>query len=205
MTNRHEEGGRLSKKIMILNGSPNETGNTMTLVGSVADAAREAGAAVEIVDAARLACKVPGCMACMGCRESDEFCCVFDDEARDVIARVPSQDVLVLATPVYFMGFTAQLKRVVDRMFSLFKYDEEGGRRFAPGLTETSFALIATAGGGEDDGLDLVMKNAEAIGRFAGQDVRSLLVPSAHSEHGVVADNAELRERAGDFGRDLAK
>lgn len=195
----------MSKRIMILNGSPREKGYTMTLVGWVANAAREAGAEVEIVDAARLKCEVPGCIACMGCRTSDEFRCVVDDEASDVIARIPSQDVVVLATPVYFMGFSAQIKRVIDRMFSLFKYDDEKGRSYAPGLRETTFALIATAGGGESDGLDLVMKNAEAITRFVGSSVRSLLVPDAHSEHGVQPDNAELRERAGDFGRDLAK
>lgn len=195
----------MGKKIMILNGSPNEKGRTMTLVGWVADAAREAGGEVEIVDTTRLDCKVPGCTACMGCRKSDEFRCVFEDEASEVIARVPSVDVVVFATPVYFMGITAQLKRVIDRMFSLFKYSDEGGRRYAPGLRDTGLALIATAGGGEDNGLDLVRRNAEVIARFTGLGFRSLLVPNAHSEHGVNADNAELRERAGDFGRDLAK
>jgi multimeric flavodoxin WrbA len=195
----------LSKKIMILNGSPNETGNTMTLVGWVADAAREAGAEVEIVDATKLSCKVPGCIACMACRESDEYRCVHDDDASDVIARVPAADVVVFATPVYFMGISAQLKRVIDRMFSLFKYDDEKGRSYAPGLRETALALIATAGGGDDDGLDLVNQNVEIIARFTGLTFRSLLVPNAHTEHGVRAENAELRERAGDFGRDLAK
>jgi multimeric flavodoxin WrbA len=195
----------LGKKVMILNGSPRERGNTMTVVGWVADAAREAGAEVEIVDAAKLDCRVPGCIACMGCRESDEFRCVHDDEASDVIARVPSVDVVVLATPIYFMGFSAQVKRVIDRMFSLFKYDDEKGRSYAPGLRDTAIALIATAGGGEDDGLDLTLKNTELIARFVGTGVRSLLVPNADSEHGVGPGNAELRERAGDFGRDLAR
>jgi multimeric flavodoxin WrbA len=195
----------VGKRIMILNGSPNEAGNTMTLVRWVADAAREAGATVEIVDAANLDCMVPGCIACMGCRESEEFRCVHDDEASDVIARIPSADVVVFATPVYFMGISAQLKRVIDRMYSLFKYDEERGRRYAPGLRETELALIATAGGDEDDGLDLVNENVKIIARFTGLSLRSLLVPDADSEHGVRAENDELRERAGDFGRDLAK
>jgi multimeric flavodoxin WrbA len=195
----------VGKKIMILNGSPRENGYTMTLAGWVADAAGEAGADVEIIDTTRLDCKVPGCTACFGCRKSDEFRCVFDDEASDVIARVPSMDVVVFATPVYFMGISAQLKRVIDRMLSLFKYDEEGGRRYAPGLRETGLALIATAGGGDDDGLDLVNQNVEVIARFTGLSFRSLLVPFSHSEHGVHPENAELRERAGDFGRDLAK
>jgi multimeric flavodoxin WrbA len=198
-------GGLVGKKILILNGSPNENGRTMTLVRWVADAAREAGAHVEIVDTARLECKVPGCIACMGCRESDEYRCVFDDDARDVIARIPSQDVVAFATPVYFMGFPAQIKRVIDRMFSLFKYDDDRGRTYAPGLRETAFALIATAGGDEDDGLGLVLENAEAIASFMGSGLRRLLVPNARSERGVNAGNAELKERARDFGRDLAR
>lgn len=194
----------MGKKIMIVNGSPRDGGNTATLVSWVADDAREAGADVEIVDAARLDCKVPGCMACMGCHASEGFRCVVDDDATDVIARIPAQDVVVLATPVYFMGFSAQIKRVIDRMFSLFKFDDEKGTSYAPGLRETTFALIATAGGGEDDGLDLVLKNTEAIAGFASEGVRSLLVPFAHSEHGVVDTNRELRERARAFGRKLA-
>jgi multimeric flavodoxin WrbA len=131
--------------------------------------------------------------------------CVIEDDFAAVADKLRAADVVVFATPVYFMGISAQLKRVIDRMFSLFKYDDEKGRSYAPGLRETALALIATAGGGDDDGLDLVNQNVEIIARFTGLTFRSLLVPNAHTEHGVRAENAELRERAGDFGRDLAK
>ena len=44
----------MSKKIMILSGSPRKNGNTNTVVGWFIEGAREAGAEVELIDAASL-------------------------------------------------------------------------------------------------------------------------------------------------------
>ena len=51
----------MSKKIMIICGSPRKKGNTMTLVNWVKSGAEEAGAKVELVDAAHLKYKTNGC------------------------------------------------------------------------------------------------------------------------------------------------
>ena len=191
------------KKMMFICGSPNADGNTRTVVDWVAAGARDAGAAVEIVDAAGLDYGAIGCAACMRCRDSEEYRCAVDDGAAPVIARIPEQDVVVFATPVYFMGFSAQLKLLIDRMFSLAKV--KGGEYvFAPGLKDTKFAVIATAGGGLDDGLTLVKENMEAITGFFGAPARSFLVPNAHAEDGVRDSNAALMERARAFGAELS-
>jgi multimeric flavodoxin WrbA len=196
----------VGKRIMIVVGSPNEHGNTRTVVDWVAAGAREAGADVEIVDAARLRYEVYGCQACMACRESDAFRCAVDDEATDVIARIPEQDAVVLATPIYFWGLSAQIKHVVDRMFSLMKRGA-GGYELAPGLKDVRMAFIATAGGGEGWGLKLAEMNVKAVAEFVGggqRSFKSLLVPNAHSEQGVRESNAALKERARAFGVELA-
>lgn len=190
------------KKVMFLCGSPNARGNTMTVVGWVAEGARESGADVEIVDVAQLKFGASGCGACMKCRQSDEYRCSVDDDATPVIARMPEQDVIVFATPVYFMGFSAQLKLLVDRMFSLCKV-RDGEYRLAPGLRDTRFAIVATAGGGIDGGLKLVEANMEAITGFFGVPAGSFLVPYADGKSGVRPGNDELRERARAFGRAL--
>jgi multimeric flavodoxin WrbA len=197
----------VGKKVMFVVGSPNRHGNTRTVVDWAAAGAREAGADVEIVDAARLKYKVYGCQACMACRGAKEFRCAVDDEAADVIARMPEQDAVVLATPIYFWGLSAQLKHVIDRMFCLVKYDEKG-YRLAPGLETARLAFIATAGGGEEWGLRLAEETVKAIAGFVGAGApafRSLLVPNAHSEDGVRDSNTALRERAREFGRELAR
>ncbi len=196
----------MGKRIMMVVGSPNERGNTRTLVEWVAAGAREAGADVEIVDAARLHYKAYGCQACMACRESDAFRCAVKDEASDVIARMPEKDVVVLATPIYFWGLSAQTKHIVDRMFSLVKA-ASGAYELAPGLKSTRLAFIATAGGGADWGLKLAEETVKAIAGFRGggrSGFRSLLVPKAHSEQGVRESNTALRERARAFGEELA-
>jgi len=196
----------VGKKVMFVVGSPNQHGNTRTVVDWVAEGAREVGADVEIVDAARLRYEVHGCQACMACRGAKEFRCAVDDEAADVIARMPEQDAVVLATPIYFWGLSAQIKHVVDRMFCLVKYDENG-YRIAPGLETTRLAFIATAGGGSEWGLKLADENVKAISGFVGAGTsafRSLLVPNAHSEDGVRESNAALREKARALGRELA-
>lgn len=187
-------------------GSPNERGNTRTVVEWAAAGAREAGADVEIVDAARLSYKVYGCQACMACRGSSEFRCAVDDEAADVIARMPGKDAVVLATPIYFWGLSAQLKHVVDRMFSLMK-PTANGYELAPGLADTRLAFIATSGGGDDWGIKLAEANIRAVAEFVGgggAGFASFLVPHAHSEQGVRESNTALKERARAFGKELA-
>ncbi|MBM3308542.1 MAG: flavodoxin family protein [Candidatus Eisenbacteria bacterium] len=196
----------MGRRIMMVVGSPNERGNTRTVVDWVAEGARQAGADVEIVDAARLRYEVYGCQACMACKGAKEFRCAVDDEATDVIARMPEQDAVVLATPIYFWGLSAQLKHVVDRMFCLVKSDERG-YRFAPGLEKARLAFVATAGGGSEWGLKLAEENVKAIAGFVGVGApafKSLLVPNAHSEEGVRESNTALREKARAFGRELA-
>jgi multimeric flavodoxin WrbA len=196
----------VGKRIMMVVGSPNEHGNTRTVVDWVAAGAREAGADVEIVDAARLRYEVYGCQACMACRGSDAFRCAVDDEAADVIARIPEQDVVVLATPIYFWGLSAQIKHVVDRMFCLMK-SSEGGYKLAPGLKDVRMAFIATSGGGDDGGIKLAEKSVKDVAEFVGgggKGFASLLVPNAHSEQGVRESNSALKEKARLFGKELA-
>ncbi len=113
----------MGKRIMVLAGSPRENGNTNTVAGWVAAAVKESGADVEVVDVSRLKSKNNGCIACMGCQKPEKFECTVDDEIKPVLARIPDMDVLVFATPTYFLGPTAQMKLVMDRMYSLIKFD----------------------------------------------------------------------------------
>ena len=146
----------MGKKILIVTGSPRKQGNTNTIAGWVADAAREAGAEVRLVNAATLKYKTGGCMACMGCQESEEYRCVIKDEASDIIASIPEYDVLVLASPVYFFSVTAQIKPFIDRMYCLTKFSDTS---IQTALDHTEFGLIADGAGDMGSGLDLVEKN----------------------------------------------
>jgi multimeric flavodoxin WrbA len=195
------EGAGMSKKIMIVCGSPNKRGNTNRVVEWVAGAAQEAGADVEIIDAAHLDYKTNGCIACMGCQKSDEYRCVIDDDATPIIARMPEADAVVLASPVYWHGPTAQFKLLGDRMFSLVKF---ATHPFTTALEGTTLAVIGTAAGPPEGGLELM----EQVFRLAAENLslpfESLLVPEAPRDPEELEGNAEIREKAAALGRKLA-
>ena len=193
----------MAKRILIVSGSPRKGGNTMTVVKWVADGASAAGAEVEIVDAARLNYKAPGCTSCMSCQNSEAYVCAVKDDAAELLARFPKYDVVVLATPVFFMGFSAQLKHIVDRMYSLVKIDHEK-HTVKHALNDVEFALIATAGGGEGSGLNLVKANIDAICGFLGKKPRKFCVPFAPFQSGELDLDGELRAKSEAFGAALA-
>ena len=193
----------MSKKVMIICGSPRKKGNTMTLVNWVKTGAEEAGAKVELVDAARLDYKTNGCIACYGCQKSDDFKCVIKDDAADILARMHEQEVIVFASPVYFMGVTAQLKLLFDRMFSLVKICSDG--TFKHCLQKPKFGLIATAGGDENSGLNLTIENIKAATEFYGKNLEVFSLPLAPMNPEDLLSNSALKEKTLNFGKKLVE
>jgi len=193
----------MSKKIMIICGSPRKKGNTMTLVNWVKTGAEEAGAKVELVDAAHLDYKTNGCIACYGCQQSDEYKCVIKDAAAEILARMPQQDVIIFATPVYFMGVSAQLKLMLDRMFSLVKIYPDGS--FKHCLQKPKFGFIVTAGGDENSGLNLTIDNIKSATDFFGKTLEVFSLPLAPMNPEDLLSNSALKEKTLNFGKKLVE
>lgn len=101
----------MSKKILILSGSPRKGGNSDLLCDEFMRGAAESGNDVEKI---RIAEKNIGyCKACYACKK-DGICAVKDDMA-EILEKMHSAEVIVLASPVYFYSIDAQLKAVIDR------------------------------------------------------------------------------------------
>jgi multimeric flavodoxin WrbA len=134
----------MKKMILILNGSPKAGGNTEMLIGWISEAAKKAGSEVGIVRISSLKFKACGCTSCRMCQDSDKYECAINDDARPVLAKMTEADVIVMATPLYFFSASAQLKAMVDRMFSLYKWDNETDAFTSP-LKGKTLALVASA------------------------------------------------------------
>ena len=191
----------MGRKIAIICGSPRKKGNTNRVVGWVAEAAREAGAEVEIIDAPRLSYKTLGCTGCMACQQSEEYRCVIDDDASPILARLPESDIVVLASPVYWFGPTAQLKVFADRMFSLIKFVDD--EPVTP-LAGKTLGVIATAGGEREHGLGLLEQTYQIAAGLMGLPFESLLVPHAPMRLEQPDEVAAIQKQAEAFGRKLA-
>ena len=102
----------MSKKVLILSGSPRKGGNSDILCDEFARGAIESGNTVEKIRVAEK--KIGYCHACYFCRDHGGECAIKDDMA-EVLQKMIDADVIVLASPVYFYSIDAQLKAVIDR------------------------------------------------------------------------------------------
>ncbi len=102
----------MSKKVLILSGSPRKGGNSDLLCDEFMHGAQESGNVVEKIRVTEKS--VSPCKACYYCKKSGGQC-VMKDDMGEILQKMIDADVLVLASPVYFYSIDAQLKAVIDR------------------------------------------------------------------------------------------
>lgn len=108
----------MSKRVLVLNGSPTAGGNTETLSRELMKGAREAGHTAVMLKVTDLK------IAPYKGREQEP------DDMEKVMAELDQADVVVWASPLYWMQFTGQLKVVMDRM-SFQREDNFAGKETA--------------------------------------------------------------------------
>ncbi|MBR2169000.1 MAG: flavodoxin family protein [Alistipes sp.] len=102
----------MTKRVLILSGSPRKGGNSDSLCEQFAKGAQEAGHKVEKIWIQGK--KIAPCLACYYCKDHNGECAIRDD-MKEVLDKMMAADVLVLSSPVYFYSISAQLKSVIDR------------------------------------------------------------------------------------------
>ena len=98
--------------ILILTGSPRRGGNTDLLAEAFAKGA-STNHFVDIVSVGDY--KVNPCMGCNACFKNDANTCCQKDDMPVIYNKLAKADMLVIASPVYFYGLSAQLKAIIDR------------------------------------------------------------------------------------------
>jgi len=108
---------RLSHEVKVLGiaGSPRRDGNTDNLLRQVMDGAASQGAETKTVILSEL--NIAPCRHCDGCIKTGK--CVVDDDMQWIHADLREFDRIVLVSPIFFMGVTAQTKAMIDRCQAL--------------------------------------------------------------------------------------
>ncbi len=105
----------MGKKIVVITGSTRKNGNSFAMTDAFIAAAEKKGHSVTRFDAALK--KVGGCHACETCFKSGKACS-FDDDFNVIAPAILEADAVVFTTPVYWYSIPAQIKGVIDRLFS---------------------------------------------------------------------------------------
>ncbi len=188
-------------KVLVLQGSPRKKGNTQEVVDWALGPVGESGADVEEVFVAEK--EISGCRECFACQAPEKRAvpgCAVRDDMTDIYIKVLDANLVIMATPVFCWGMSAQLKAVCDRFFCFHKFE---GHNYTSLLRGKRFALIVTAAGDEFDGADLVVEQFQRLMEYMkAEDAGRLAVCSVESGDKLRADPA-ARARAEAFGRKL--
>ena len=142
--------------VLGLQGSPRIKGNTSILLSAFLTEAETLGARIHYLDVARK--NISPCQECGTCEEKG-FCPI-DDDMQRIYPLLRQADIIVMATPIFFYGPTAQIKALIDRSQALWarRYVDrliDPGRKWRRGLL---LAVGATKGKNLFEGTSLTAK-----------------------------------------------
>ena len=103
------------KSVTAILGSPRKESNTEILLNEALRGAKDRGFSAKIFYLNEM--NIKGCQACYFCKENNTTECAVTDDMNEIYKSIKESSALIIATPVYFGGVTAQTKLFLDRMF----------------------------------------------------------------------------------------
>lgn len=100
-------------RIVILVGSMRKGGNTDLLAQAFLEGASKNNI-VEMLSVADY--KVNPCIGCNSCFTREGNQCFQKDDMKEIYEKLKVADIVVIASPVYFYGISAELKAIIDRL-----------------------------------------------------------------------------------------
>ena len=181
-------------KVIAMNGSPREGGNTSILIGQIFLELEDQGIETELIQVGGK--EVRGCRACMKCFENKDGHCIFDDDiVNSCIDQMVKADGIILGSPVYFSDVTPEMKSLIDRagLVSM----ANGGRLYHRKVG-TAVTAVRRAGG---------LRTLDTMLHFllvGGMVVPGYPVLGVGREIGDVRKDTEGISRARDAGKNMA-
>ena len=133
----------MTLKITNVIGSPRTQGNCALVAGALVAALSQQASSVKTYELNKLA--YHGCQACMSCKTTSDSCVTADDLS-PLLEDIGQSDVLVVSTPIYFGEISAQLKGLVDRLFSYLPPDYRTSPKASRLPAGKKLVLIVTQG-----------------------------------------------------------
>ena len=141
-------------------GSPRKGGNSEVLLKAMLKGVEGAGGRPEIIRLCDL--NISACISCGGCDKTGE--CVVEDDMTPLYQKIISTKLIILASPIFFYGITAQAKAFIDRTQALWNRKrlakEKGKWQEDPERRGFFLSVAATRGERVFEGAVLCMKYA---------------------------------------------
>ena len=187
-------------QIIAINGSPRKGGNTQVLLAAILEGVADKGGEAETVRLNELDFRP--CQNCGGCTKKGT--CVLIDDMTPLYDKLLAADGIIVASPIYFYGVSAQTKTFLDRlqaMWSRKQLLEKKGRWQDEKKRKGLFVSVAATSGPKIfDGARLeVYYGLETIGV---EKLEEFLVKGVDAR-GAMAKKTEILQAARKAGADF--
>jgi multimeric flavodoxin WrbA len=186
------------KNVVIIFGSPRKNSNTNILVEEARKGLADQGVTIEIFYLNEM--KIKGCQACYACKRNNVPECAVKDDMQKIYEAIKETDGILVASPIYFGGVTAQTKAWLDRLFPFI--DMNINSRIAKGKRA---AFIFTQNQPAPELFANHMDVFKMMIGFIGFEVKGSLL-ACNLDKGykpMVTENKEVMARAYELGKEL--
>ena len=186
--------------VLVFLGSPRKGGNSEVLTEALLEGVRQAGGSPEIIRLCDL--EISPCLSCGGCDKTGK--CVVKDDMIPLLKKIITTDKIILASPIYFYGITAQAKAFVDRTQALWNrkrlMQKRGEWLDNPDRKGFFISVAATKGSRIFEGAVLTMKYAyDAMGMEYGGD----FLATGPDKRGDMAKYEQILAEAREAGKNF--
>ncbi len=182
-------------KILGLDSSPRDNGNTEKLVHVILEGAASNGMETRFYKLAKM--NISFCDGCMDCREKG--ICGIKDDMQILYDEIQNADAIVLGSPVYMWQLNAQAKAFLDRLVVFIKPD------FSTRLKGKKRIVLAfTQGNADPQAFQLYFDYLEKLLSFLHYDVKETIVATGTRDKDDILGQAEVLKKAKAIGKLLA-
>lgn len=148
-------------KVIAFNGSPRLEGNTELLLKATIEPIKEASHEVRIFKLNFM--KIKPCQDCGGCEKTGR--CIIKDDMEEIYDAIREADRVILASPIFFFGLSAQAKAMIDRCQAFWCEKYLLKKPIPPGPYGRKGLLLLVGGMKNDIGIECAGATAKAFFR----------------------------------------
>lgn len=188
-------------KVVGVSSSPRRRGNSRLLIEALLEGCAAAGHSIELI---HLPDEVKAFLRnCRECRRPDGSCSIDDNFADVFLNKVLPADALILATPIWWYGMSAQLKNFFDRMFCYFAASYPDQESIQRQLYHKRVALVLSAEENNFSARLGIVQSIQELSRYLHWTMTGIVTGIGNSTGEVVKDPTIPLEEARELGRRL--
>lgn len=180
-------------------GSPRKNGNTELLLKEAIKGIEDSGFTVQVFNLNLMS--IRPCQNCGGCNNTG--ICVIEDEMQQIHRAIRTADRIILASPIFFFGLSAQSKIMIDRCQAIWCEKYLLKKPIPDGIYGRKGLLLLVAGMKKEIGINCAEATATAFFRTVSVSEHKTLSFMGVDSKGAILKHPTALKDTYEAGREL--